>query len=266
MKAMLLTAAMLVAVGTVDAAEGDGLLNREVCPAKSWVDNRAGVEEFLRTAQVVGVEEIDWGVLDPKKVILQKGPIQLKAAFKHYTGRNPRSGQWESWEAEIVAYELDKLVDLNMVPPTVEKRVAGKKGSVQLWVDDCRLWNDVVGTPPERDDWGELVARMKLFDNLIRNTDRNGQNILVDADWHPVLIDHSQTLNGGNILKGDELPEHFDRALVERVRALSYDDMKPRFSDLIRDGQIKDIVKRRDKLMKYLDELVSERGEGAVYY
>jgi hypothetical protein len=265
MNGMLLTAAMLMATGA-DAAQGEGVLSREVCPAKSWVANRAAVEDFLRSAEVVGVEDVDWGVLNPKKVTLRKGPVQLDAAFKYYTGRNPRTGMWESWEAEIVAYELDKLLELDMVPPTVEKRVSGKRGSVQLWVEDCRLWNDVQGAPAGRADWGEFVARMKLFDNLIRNTDRNGQNILIDADWHPVLIDHSQTLNGGDLLEGDELPSHFDRALVERVRALSYDGLKPRLGDLIRDGQIKDIVKRRDKLMEYLDQLVAERGETAVYY
>jgi len=265
MNAMLMATAMLMAAGA-DPARADGVLSRDVCPAKSWVQNEAAVEEFLRTAEVVGIDDVDWGVLNPKKVTLQNGPIQLNAAFKYYTGRNPMTGQWESWEAEIVAYELDKLLELNMVPPTVERRVGGKKGSVQLWVEDCRLWNDIQGQKAGRADWGELVARMKVFDNLIRNTDRNGQNILIDADWHPVLIDHSQTLNGGDILSGEELPEHFDRALVEHLRALSYENLKPRLGDLIRDGQIKDIVKRRNKLMKYLDQLVAERGEDAVYY
>jgi hypothetical protein len=265
MNAMLLTATMLVATGA-DGAQGADALNRDVCPARSWVANKPAVEEFLRTAEVVAVEEIDWGVLKPKKVTLQKGPVRLNAAFKYYTGRNPMTGQWESWEAEIVAYELDKLLELNMVPPTVEKRVGDKKGSVQLWVEDCRLWNDIQGQKAGRADWGEFVARMKVFDNLIRNTDRNGQNILIDSDWHPVLIDHSQTLNGGDILSGPELPEHFDRALVDRLRSLSYEELKPRLGDLIRDGQIKDIVKRRNKLMKYLDRLVAEQGEEVVYY
>ena len=264
MSAMLL-ATMLTATGAA-GVQGEGMLNREVCPARSWVENKAGVEEFLRGAEVVGIEDVDWGVLNPKKVTLQKGPVQVNAVFKYYTGRNRNTGRWESWEAEIVAYQLDKLLELDMVPPTVEKRVGGKKGSVQLWVEDCRLYNDFQGQKAGRSDWGEFVARMKVFDNLIRNTDRNGQNILIDADWHPVLIDHSQTLNGDDLLEGAQLPAHFDRELVARLRAISYDDLKPRFGELIRDGQIKDIVTRRDKLMQYLDELVAERGEAAVYY
>ena len=38
----------------------------------------------------------------------------------------PPNGYWESYKSEIAAYELDKLLGMDMVPPSVEKRVEGR--------------------------------------------------------------------------------------------------------------------------------------------
>ena len=39
----------------------------------------------------------------------------------------PLHGYWESYKSEIAAYELDKLLGLDMIPPTVERRVQGER-------------------------------------------------------------------------------------------------------------------------------------------
>ena len=57
-------------------------------------------------------------------------------------------GFFESYRAEIAAYELDKLLGLSMVPPTVERKVKGETGSAQMWVDDVVLLKTKDGTPP----------------------------------------------------------------------------------------------------------------------
>jgi hypothetical protein len=31
-----------------------------------------------------------------------------------------QTGYWESYKSEMAAYELDKLLDLQMIPPTVD--------------------------------------------------------------------------------------------------------------------------------------------------
>ncbi len=43
-----------------------------------------------------------------------------------------RNGLWESHQAEVAAYELDKLLVLDMVPPTLIREIRGQKGSLQL--------------------------------------------------------------------------------------------------------------------------------------
>ena len=50
-----------------------------------------------------------------------------------------RAGFWEAYKSEIAAYQLDRLLGLDMVPPTVERRVGSDLASVQLWVEGCRV-------------------------------------------------------------------------------------------------------------------------------
>ena len=42
----------------------------------------------------------------------------------------------ESYKAEIAAYEVDKLLKMDMVPPTVERQLEGHNGAAQLWVEN----------------------------------------------------------------------------------------------------------------------------------
>ena len=71
------------------------------------------------------------------------------------------------------------------------------------------------------------AARMKAFDNLILNTDRNAQNMLIDEDWHIVLIDHSRAfVSRKNLLpEKHQLPSTFDRGMLAKMQAMDFDNM-----------------------------------------
>ena len=42
----------------------------------------------------------------------------------------------DSYKFNMAAYELDKLLELNMVPVSVERKVGGNMAAVTWWVDD----------------------------------------------------------------------------------------------------------------------------------
>ena len=48
-------------------------------------------------------------------------------------------GFWESYKADIAAYEIDKLLKMDMVPPSVERQIQGITGAAQLWVENIIL-------------------------------------------------------------------------------------------------------------------------------
>ena len=94
---------------------------------------RSEWEVFLKTADIVRSEDVGEGITKPKRFYLKKGDREARAVWKNVSGE-PK-GYPESWEHEIVAYRLDKLLGVNMVPPTVERTFRARSGSLQLWVD-----------------------------------------------------------------------------------------------------------------------------------
>jgi hypothetical protein len=250
-------------------AHGGAAAAREVheCPI-DWVGRAGEIEQMLLTAEPVSVEDVGMGVTKPSKVVLRKDGVEIGAAFKPIQ-RGRQKGFWESYEAEIAAYELDKILGMNMVPPTVERVIDKQKGSLQYWVEDCKLYKELQGqAPPRPSEWSHQLSVMKMFDVLIMNKDRNAQNFLVDGDWHMVLIDHSRAFIGEDDIGKDEkkLPVQFDRKLVEKLRSLDAASLEASLGKLLMGGQVKSLIKRRDALLAYLDGLVAERGEARVFF
>jgi hypothetical protein len=74
-------------------------------------------------ADVVRMEETKVGVTRPAHAYVAPGGPISEMAWKALPASAVRNGYRESYKAEIAAYEMDKLLMLNMVPPKVERRV-----------------------------------------------------------------------------------------------------------------------------------------------
>jgi hypothetical protein len=94
----------------------------------------------------VKLSDIGTGVTNPKRAELAPGGLIGAMAWKPIRpGRY--GGFWESYKSEIAAYELDKLLDLGMVPPKVERRIDGEVGVAVMWIDGARSFADMGGAP-----------------------------------------------------------------------------------------------------------------------
>lgn len=238
------------------------------CPI-NWIGRNTEVEDMLQNAEIVSVEDVGMGVTKPSRVELKdSNGVTFGAAFKPIK-RGRQKGFWESYEAEIAAYELDKILGMGMVPPTVKRTVNNQTGSLQYWVNDCKLYKEIADqTPPHPAEWSHQLSTMKLFDILIMNKDRNAQNFLVDPGWDVVLIDHSRGfITEKNITKDEgKLPVQFDRTILEKVRALNQEELEAAMKDLLTGGQVKSILERRDALLEYYDKLVKKQGEARTLF
>lgn len=169
----------------------------------------------------------------------------------------------DSYRAEIAAYELDRILELDMVPPTIERRIENELRSVQLWVENTQLLKSMEGKPtPVTDAWNRQIYRMRVFDNLIANTDRNPRNVLIDAAWNIILIDHSRSFDGRISRMRYDMTK-IDREFLERLRRLDKKAVNERIGRFLQFG-VGPLLQQRDRILSHFDRLVKEQGEANV--
>lgn len=239
-------------------------------------------EEFLKTAEITGKRQLGGGeaVTAPWSLALEKDGIKRNALWKNPEGL--QKGYLEGWKWEIAAYRLDRYLELNMVPPTVEREFQGKRGCCQLWVtaemDLRRKAREKIKTPSDKVYyWNNATYLHRAFDNLIANEDRHYGNILITKDWRMILIDHSRSFRTSKKfsteliytekhIEGPKIMRKLPRAFVEKLKALNFELMKDIVGKYLTDKEIEAVLMRRDLILKEIDKLIKKHGEAEVLY
>ena len=234
--------------------------------ARTWLGRAGEIEDYLKQVEIVSLAEIPIGVMKPQRAELPPGgPVDAFVWKPIKPGTY--QGFWESYKAEIAAYELDKLLNLNMVPVTVEKRVGGDLGAAVMWVAPAQSFDDLGGrpTPPReyRRQWNHQNRRAVMFDNLICNTDSNLGNWLIDPAWNIILIDHSRAFTTDT-----KMVHEMDRVIRElwvRMQALTEESLTAALREWLSGREIRAILERRDRMAEEIDKLVEAKGEAGAF-
>ena len=79
---------------------------------------------------------------------------------------------------------------------SIERELDGKIGSMTWWLDN--IWmteaerRDRGIKPPASQFWVDELNTVRVFDQLIYNTDRNQGNLLITPEWKVWMIDHTR--------------------------------------------------------------------------
>jgi len=234
--------------------------------------------EFLRTAEIKAVEDLEVGITNPRRVELVKDGIILRAALRDFDETyeqlrfqlNFYPRLRDSFLFDLAAYELSKMLGLNNVPPVALRRVNNVQATLQIWLEDALVEKDRYDAqmiPPDLMFFNKQRENMYVFDSIIGNVDRNLGNVLYDEKWNHWLIDHSRSFprNADKMIYLDVI--HWcSRTMYETLRDFDRDILRERLSPPLGPQEIDAILERRDKVLARLDALIAERGEDAVLF
>jgi hypothetical protein len=262
----------------VQEATGSSEARRHV-----WLDARgnplpfqshAEILEFLRTARVVGSEEIAVGINRSRKLFLEKDGTRAHAIFRavdveeRMAQIGPRfyARFRDSHANENAAYALAQWLGLDNVPPVVARGYDRRDGSVQIWIENALEQTSEDFDPPSVLAWVAQLWDMQLFDNLILNVDRNSGNILAGQHYHLWLIDHTRAFQPVPELLAPEKLAKVNRRVWARLLATGEEDLEEVLGDYLDGGQLDALATRRELLIECVERLVAERGEEVVFY
>jgi len=230
------------------------------------IDER-DLEEFLRTADVVSIEDIGTGITRPQRITLRKDGHECRAIFKTVDISGVEPGYTNRLESvftdrftyEAAAYRLDRMLDIGLVPVTVTREIDGREGSVQLWIENAIEMQAAADNNVMIGDMDLLLQRLMLMyilDAMIYNVDRNFTNVLVRPEEDELfLIDHSRAFRVNKNLPS--LKEERDIPVPESValqlRTLEIERLEAELGGLLSKRQIRAIDSRRKLLVRELD-------------
>lgn len=236
-------------------------------------------KDFLLHAKVVDSRQVGKGITNPWRLTLSDDTLTHDAAFQavdeRTTSKQLASGRTElnfrdSYHFNIGGYELAKLLGLDdMVPVTVERKWRGAWGALSWWVPakwDEGMRSKQGAQPPDADAWNKQMYKVRVFDELIYDTDPNLTNVLITEDWKVWRIDFTRAFRTYHDLRQPKNLEQCDRQLLEKLRKLDYDEVLEKTKSHLTKTEVKAVMARRDKILAYFEKLIAQKGEGGVLY
>ena len=256
---------------------------QEQCPATSPQLTRGEIEEFLLKGSIVSQRPRSEY---QSRITLDDGKRRHDANVETEDGTTPTL---RNYRFNLAAYELDKALELNLVPVTVVRTVNGRPASVTWWVDDVAMTEMARRRkkiePPDPESWNKQMQAVRVFDELMSNRYRNMNperferpdgtvtpfdaswvELVITRDWRIWLIDHTETFRVRKRLEHLQSLTRCDRSLLAKLRKLNQEVFQQRLAGYLSPEQLDALEARRALLLKHFEKQITSKGEDAVLY
>jgi hypothetical protein len=236
------------------------------------------IKQFLLTAQVLNSKEAPIGITHTLRLTLSDGTITHDASFQpvneHQAEKELAQGVEinfvDSYKYNIAAYELATLLGLDdMVPVYVERKVKGNVGSLSLWLpvkmNEAERYRQKIKAP-DVDAWNSQMYKVRVFDQLVSDSDANLTNVLITENWKIWRIDFSRAFR---LNKDPAHPKDLvrcPRQLFEKLKSLDASTLDEKTSHYLSKDERKAVMSRRDKIVAQFQTMIAEKGENEVLY
>src|SRR5437660_2276814 len=234
--------------------------------------------QFLLTAKVVASKRSTTGVTMPWRLTLSDGTMTHDASYQdvdeHKMSKELRISTElnfvDSYKYNIAAYRLAELLGMDdMLPVYVERKWQGNSGSLSWWLPvqmDEKERHKRKVQAPDADAWNKQMYRVRVFDQLVADTDANLTNVLIGPDWKIYRVDFSRAFRLSKDLNRPDDLVQCDRKLLEKLKALDANEVAAKTKHYLTKDELKAVMARRDKIVDRFQKLVAEKGENQVLY
>jgi len=265
-RAMILSAVVWLTVSFFAVAANEPTLSKEQ------------IKQFLLTAKVMNSREAKKGIAHTLRLTLSDGTIIHDASFQAINERKSEMklamgtelNFVDSYKYNIAAYALAELLSMeDMLPVYVERKWAGKVGSLSWWLpvkmDEAERYKQKL-TPPDPDAWNNQMYKIRVFDNLVYDSDPNLTNVLIGENWKIWRIDFTRAFRPNNELKDPKGLVRCDRHLLEKLKALDANGLAERTKNYLTKDEVKAVMVRRDKIVAHFQKMIAEKGKSELLY
>jgi hypothetical protein len=237
------------------------------------------IKEFLLKAKVVRSRQTSKGITQPFRLTLTDGTITHEAVFQaidqHKTTMQFADGHVEinfvdSYKYNLAAYVLAEMLGIDdLIPIHVERKWNGNMGSLSWLVpvqmdEEDRMKRKV--NAPDVDAWNKQMYKVRVFDELVFDTDANLTNVLVGEAWKLWRVDFSRAFRLNKDVKSTANLTHCDRKLFESLKALNSKEFREKMKPYLTGAEIDGVLARRDKIVSFIQKSIAEKGENEVLY
>jgi hypothetical protein len=158
----------------------------------------------------------------------------------------------------------------SMMPVTIQYSYQGRTGALSWFIESLmdegeRLKKKVPIMPRHATNWNQDMHRQRFFTELVRDTDRNLGNVLVSPNWRVIMIDFSRAFRLNDEIRPAEL-QRIDRELLAKAETLTAENVKAAVETYLNSNEIEALIKRRDRIVAHVRNLVAKNGEEKVFF
>lgn len=226
------------------------------------------IKHFLLTAKVVDSRTSKKGITHTSRLTLSDGTLTHDASFQPVYEHKPNFV--DSYQYNLAAYALAELVGFDdMMPVYVERKWKGSTGSLSWWLPVKMDEADRVKQriePPDSEAWNKQMYKIRVFDELVQDTDANLTNVLIGEDWKLWRIDYTRAFRTSPQLMHPSDLVRCDRHLLEKLKALTEDQLAEKTKTYLTKTEMKTLLARRDAIVQHFQQLITEKGASEVLY
>ena len=236
------------------------------------------MKQFLLTAKVVNNKQSTKGVTHPWRLTLSDGTLTHDASFQSIDEHKPvkdfatgtELNFVDSYKYNIAAYALAELLGMDdMLPVYVERNWKGNVGSLSWWLtvkmDEVERHEQNL-TPPDQDAWNNQMYKIRVFDELVSDSDPNLTNVLIGENWKIWRVDFSRAFRLNKELKDPNGLVRCERQLLEKLKALDANALIGKTKHYLTKYEVEAVMARREKIVAHFQKMISEKGANQVLY